>query len=305
MKNILFLILLLGYIGFVPAQAQTNEVYISVAMPSDCLLDGNSKSILKNKLLQILSVEGVASTECGAIIVVPDVNVTNSGTVSGGMRKITFVELCITLTVRNMITNTIFNTIQISAKGEGYSDIEARRSAINKIDPLNASYSRFVAATKSKISDYYKNNTDALIAKANTLASQQQFDEALALLSTYPESLSGYTKVSNAMTSIFQKCQTVYCSQILLSAQAAYSRQNYEEASELVSMIDTQSSCSQQAQELLNLIKKDLDKQYNDAITMEKEKIRSEERIKTAQITAIKDIATAYYQRQTEYVFFW
>lgn len=221
------------------------------------------------------------------------------------MRQILSVELGITVTVRNMITNTVFNTMQIASKGEGYSDNEAKRSAINKIDALNIDYSRFVEATKMKISDYYRNNTVSLITKANTLASQQLFDEALALLSTYPESLPGYTKVSNAMVSIFKKCQTQYCSQILLSAQAAYSKHDYTEAAELVSMIDAQSSCAAQAKALLNSIKKGMDKQYNDIIAMEKEKIRSDERIKSAQIKAIKDIATAYFKRQTEYIFFW
>ena len=77
------------------------------------------------------------------------------------------------------------------------------------------------------------------------------------------------------------------------------------EAAELVSMIDAQSSCAEQAKVLLNSIKKGKDKQYNDINAMEKEKIHLEERIKSAQIKAIKDIANAYFKRQTEYVFFW
>lgn len=303
MRKIFFLLLLLGCSCLI--HAQTDNVYISVAMHSDCTLDSNTKSILKNKLLQILSAKGVAGTECGAVIMVPEINVINSNSINGGMRQIKSIELGITVTVRHLITNTIFNTIQIESKGEGYSDIEAKRSAINKIDVRNADYSKFVEAIKTKISDYYRDNTTALITKANTLASQQMFDEALALLSTYPESLSGYAQVSDAMTSIFKKCQTQYCSQILLSAQAAYSRQAYVEAAELVSMIDAQSSCAAQAKSLLNLIKSDMDKLHDEAVAMEKEKIRSEERIKTAQITAIKDITTAYFKRQTEYVFFW
>ena len=303
MKIMLFLLLLLGYSCLI--QAQTDNVYISVAMPSECTLDSNTKSILKNKLLQILSREGVAGTECGAIIIVPEVNIINSNAVYGGMRQILTVELGITVTVRNIITNTVFNTMQIAYKGEGYSDNEAKLSAINKIDVRNADYSRFVGVTKIKISDYYRNNTAVLINKANTLASQQLFDEALALLSSYPESLPGYTKVSNAMVSIFEKCRTQYCSQILLSAQTAYSKHDYTEAAELISMIDAQSSCAAQAKSLLNSIKTGMDKQYNDIIAMEKERIRSDERIKSAQIKAIKDIATAYFKRQTEYIFFW
>ena len=59
------------------------------------------------------------------------------------------------------------------------------------------------------------------------------------------------------MTSIFKKCQAQYCTQILLSAQAAYSKHDYAEAAELVSMIDGQSSCVEQAKALLNSIKKE------------------------------------------------
>ena len=65
---------------------------------------------------------------------------------------------------------------------------------------------------------------------------------------------------------------------------------DYTEAAELVSMIDAQSSCAAQAKALLNSIKKGMDKQYNDIIAMEKEKIRSDERIKSAQIKAIKTL---------------
>ncbi len=303
MRKICLLLALLVCSCFI--HAQTDNVYIAVAMPSECTLDSNTKSILKNKLLQILSAKGVAGSEWGAIIMVPEVNIVNSNSVYGGMRQILSVELGITITVRNMVTNTVFNTMQIVSKGEGYSDSEAKRSAINRIDALNTNYTRFVEATILKIADYYRNNTGTLITKASTLASQQLFDEALALLSTYPESLPGYTKVADTMTSIFKKCQLQYCSQILLSAQAAYSNYDYAQAAELVSMIDAQSSCAAQAQTLLGSIKKEMDKQYSNQIEMEKEKIRSDERIKSAQITAIKDIAVAYCKRQTEYVFFW
>lgn len=274
-------------------------------MPGDCVLDNNTKSILKNKLLNVVSTQGVAGTECGAIVLVPEIDVVNSAVISGGMRQIMSVELSVTLTVSNMITNTVFNTIQLSTTGEGYSDHEAKRSAIHKMNTSSPECLQFVEGAKSKIVGYYGSNTKAIIAKANTLASQQLFDEALALLATYPESLSGYVEVSDAMTAIFKKCQTRYCSQILLSAQAAYAQRNYVEAADLVAMIDAQSSCAPQAESLLNSIKKSMDRQYDDMVAMEKERTRSAERIRSAQIKAIRDIATAYFQRQTEYVFFW
>lgn len=302
MKYYVVLILLLQ---FACLKSQNSDIYISVAMPSESVLDNNTTTILKNKILSIVSSEGAASTECGAIVAVPEVSVVNSNVISGGMRQITSIELGVSITIRNMITNTVFNTLQISTKGEGYSLQDAKRSAINKIKPMSPEYAQFVRTAKAKIIDYYTTSTSAIIAKANTLASQQLYDEALALLATYPESLLGYENVSSAMTAIFKKCQTQYCSQILMSAQAAYSQHNYEEAAELVAMIDAQSSCARDAQMLLNSIKKSKDKVYNDQLAMEKERMRSNERIRTAEIKAIKDISTAYFKRQTEYIFFW
>lgn len=299
-----FILLLSLLLHVYTIHAQSTNVYISVAMPSNLTLDNNAKSILKNKLLHIISIQGVAGTECGAIIISPEVDVVNSNIIGGGMRQIISVELGIAVTIRNMITNTVFNTIQISVTGEGYSDDEAKRSAINKINVYSPEYVNFVEVAKLKISDYYEINTAAIIAKANTLASQQLFDEALALLATYPEALSNYAQVANTMTSIFRKCQTQYCSQILLSAQAAYSQRNYNEAAELLTMIDAQSSCASQAKALLSTIKKDMDRQYNDMLIIEEKRNKSNERIKSLQIKAVRDIATAYFQRQTEYIFF-
>lgn len=108
-----------------PSMANENDINIAVAMYKDCLLDNNSKSILKNKLQQMLSTEGVSGTEYSSIIMVPEVNVSNSKTISGGMRNISSVELSITITVKHLITNTVFNTYNVSTNGEGYSQKEA------------------------------------------------------------------------------------------------------------------------------------------------------------------------------------
>ncbi len=299
MRYCCFILLLLLHIQGM--YAQSSDIGIAVAMPSECQLDNNTKSILKNKLLRIISSQGVAGIECGAIVIVPDVDVANYNTIGGGMRRITSVELEITVSVRNMITNTIFNATQIHVTGEGYSDIEAKRSAINKINVNSSEYAQFVKESKTKIYDYYDANTSVLLSKAKTLASQQLYDEALALLASYPESLPGYAKISDAMVSIFEQ----YQGQILLSAQAAYSRRDYAEAAELAATISAQSKCAPQAKALLDKINKSEDKLYNDMLAKEREEIQSKERIRLAQIKAIENVATAYFQRQSEYIFFW
>lgn len=298
------------------AYGQSGEIYLSVAMPQNCILDGNSKTILKNKLLGAASANGVAATECSAIVMVPEISVADEGKVEGTMRTIYTRQLDVALTVRNVITNTVFCSMQMTCSGEGYSHDEANRSAIRKIDTNSSRYRSFVENAKKKIVEYYANNTSTLIAKANNLAARQLYDEALALLSTYPESLSGYTQIATAMDAIFKKSQTKYCSEIMQSARAAYAQRDFAMAADIASTINSQSSCAAEAKELLAQIKHDVDKehndevamqreQYRDKVAMEHERIKANEREKTAASQAAAEIAKAYYQRQTQYIYFW
>lgn len=303
MKNSILSLILMLIVATL--QAQNKGIYISIAMPSECTFDNNTKSLLKNKFLPLLSADGIASMEYGAIAMIPEVNTSNSSTIAGGMRNIHSVELNITVTVRNIITNTVFNTLQIACKGEGYTESDAQRSAINRIDLSSPMYTQFIETTKSKIANYYKDNISVIITKANALASQQSYDEALALLSTYPESMPAYGQVAEAMTAIFRKCQSQQCSQILISAKAAYAKRDYETAAELASTVDPQSECVHEATELLKAIRQSTDKEHSELLAAEREKRLSDERIKKAEYKAIADIASAYYQRQTQYVFFW
>ena len=303
MKNIMIILLLATMTVMAYAQTATEQIHISVAMPQQSTLDDNTKTILKNKLLAIASAEGVAATECGALAMVPETTVTNENTVEGGMRNIHTVELQLTVTVRNIITGTVFNTIQIDCKGEGYSKDEACRTAISRIE--TAKYTKTIGIAKDKINAYYQANTAAIIAKANTLAKQQQYDEAMALLASYPESLSGYTQVSAAITAIFRKSQTLYCTQLMQAARSAYAQRDFSTATSILAMVDVSSSCATEAGSLQAAIKHDTDAVYNNKIAIERERLQAKERLATATIQAARDVAVAYCKRQKEYVFFW
>lgn len=283
--------------------AQNSDVFISVAMPTNSILDSNTKTILKNKLLAICTAEGVAATECGAIAMIPDVSILDEKLVEGGMRNIYTTELCITVSVRNVITNTVFNTLSISTKGEGYSKVESLRSAIKKID--ENMYGSFAQATKKKVADYYSSSAAALINKANTLSAQQQYDEAIALLATYPESLAKYPQISTTIQKIYQQYLTQNCEEVMMMARAEYAKRNFERAADLAASVDPTCSCFNSAKSLLASIKKDADIVYQNEFDDRRESLKSKERIATATINAARDVAVAYYKRLPNYIFFW
>lgn len=314
MKKLLSIILMC-YVALA-SYCQSGNVYISVAMPNDCFLENNAKTILKNKLVTMASANGVSATECSSIAFVPEISIQQDNKVEGGMRTIYTRTLSITVTVRNVITNTIFGSFQVTCDGDGYSIADANRAAINRINLQGGHYNTFVEDTKRRIVDFYDKNTSTLVNKAKTLAVQEEYDEALALLSTYPESLKGYTVVAATMKNIFQQSQSKYCKEIMLAARAAYAQRDFEGASEIAASINSQSSCSAEAKQLLAQIKRTNDKEYNDRmafereqyrsqVALEREQIRANERMHSATMNAARDIAKSYYRRQRTFVYYW
>lgn len=301
MKHIFILCLLIFNIQII--KAQNDNIYISVAIPNHSNLNNNTGNILCGKLLGLVSKNGVAATESGALIIQPDVTILNKNTIATGMRNIMSVKIGLTLTVRNIITNTVFNTIDFSINGEGYSENEAMLSAFNKVDFSAPRCEQFITISKEKIRKYYANNTSALITKAKTLAAQRNFDEALALLNTYPSSLEGYKQVSETMIQIYKSYQTLYCSQIMLSAEAALAKHDYEEAANIISTIDAQSSCAARVNKILATINNELRRQHKEQLSLYRQNMKSRERIALATISATKDIAKSYYSRQTKFIF--
>jgi len=138
---------------------------------------------------------------------------------------------------------------------------------------------QFASVSRQKVIEYYLYKTAPLISKAHTLASQQKYKEALALLSSYPESFSGYAQVSEAIKVIYNQYLTQHCEEVMSYARAAYAKRSFEEAADIVSTIDPSCSCFNEAKSLLGSIKQSTDDIYADAKQAELEKIQSEERI--------------------------
>lgn len=299
-RNVVLLLLIFMLCN---AFAQSHDIYLSVAVPQNCILEENCRRALVNKVLSLCTTEGVAAKECGAIVIVPEVNLLDQEVVEGGMRNIYTMEMCINLKVMNVMSGTVFNTLSMSVKGEGYNKVEAERSVIRKLDMSKCS--DFVRITKDKVADYYSHNTKVLIQKAQTLAAQQNYEEALALLASYPEFLSDYSEVSSAIKSIYQRYLTQNCEEVLMLARAEISKRNYDVAANIAASIDPSSSCYNDASEILSLIKSDVDEMYKVDIANERDIRKSQERFAIAEINAARDIAVAYYKRKTTNIFLW
>ena len=72
------------------AQENNIPLDISVAMHSECELDNNSKTLLKNKLLNLANSNNLTVVDYGAVAMIPSVTVLKETVIEGSMKNILF-----------------------------------------------------------------------------------------------------------------------------------------------------------------------------------------------------------------------
>lgn len=281
------------------SQPNTSDVCIGVVCPESLeYFSQSGLSRLSQKMEQIATNNGVAAFYDGAFVMFPKLAVYDIQSVEGGMKKIETLKVDMTINVIQMATKTIIGSIPVVLSGSGYSIEEATSNAISKINARDAKYSTFLSDCKKLIIDYDEKNSKNSILKAKTLASQQRYEEALALLALYPESLPSYSLVSAAIVHIYKDYQKERSAQLVLEAKSAIAIQDYELAADLLAGVDPESPSFKEALKLIEIVKKNVTKEQQDAIDRAWKLYNSEVALEKYRINAAKEVAKAYYSNQ-------
>lgn len=197
----------------------------------------------------------------------------------------------------------MLGSVTLPYRGEGYSDDGAKISAIRNINPADERIRFFISKAKERIVEYYSENLNTLLSKARMLTATQQYGEALMLLRTYPESLSGYNKVAEEIIKVFNEYQRKNCSETLQKARSAFALGNYEEAASLITEIDMPSPCATDAKRLASEIRSSVNAEQNAAMELYKYEQSTAADLEKRRIEAVENIAQAYLQSRTDYVY--
>lgn len=214
---------------------------------------------LQNKLKQVVTKNGLGGSPFNTrFIISANVSVMSKDILPGPPPMHAY-NLDITLYIGDGIEGTVFASETISVKGVGTNENKAYISALKRISPKNADVQAFVKTGKEKIIQYYKDNCDLIIKKANTMADQNQFEQAIYTLSAIPSACEEcYVKAMNAIKPIYKKKIDRDCKQKLQKAtgiwNAAQDMAAAEEAGAMLASIDPDASCAGQARTLSNKI---------------------------------------------------
>jgi len=271
-------------------QAQTKNVpsaiALSVMVPEGINgLPDAAKTLLSNKLKQVATANGIAAKEgFGRFFVTAVPAVTTKDIVSGPPQQIA-QNMEITFYIADYFDQKIFASTSISSKGVGTNDAKAYLDALKNANTNSPQLKAFVETGKQKIIDYYIAQCDNIIKKANSLAGQKNFEEAIYLLTSIPEAVPDcYDKALNATRIIFQQYIDYLCDINLAHAKSAWiAEQNSagaQKAGEYLRFIYPEARCYSEAEIIYKEIKdKILDdwkfvmKIYQDDVDLESQRI--------------------------------
>ena len=266
-----------------------------------------ARSILANKLNQIVTQNGMGGAANNErFIITANVNVISKD-LTATAPPMTALVLEVTLYIGDGFVGTKFSSTSISVKGVGESETKAYISALKGISPTNSNIQSFVGNGKSKIIEYYNSKCDFIIKEAQTLVSQNNFEEAIFKLTSVPEVCKEcYDKCMDAVGPIYQKQIDRECKSKLMEANTAWNaaQDSYgaDIAGGILAQIDPNASCYKEALALSNKIAQRIKEIDQRDWKLQLKEQQDNVDIQKATIKAIRDIGVAYGNGQPKTV---
>ena len=267
--------------------AQTEYLPISVyASDNSESFPQGAKAMIENKLTQLLTRNGIAGLDyMGQFVLTVTTTPLDKDIIAGPPMKIS-EKMEMNLYIVDAYAKTIFSSTSFTVRGLGETENKCYLNAISRMPLQTPQIAQFIQEGKEKIIGYYDHEGEALIKKAQYLAKQKKYDEALFWVALIPQQSKHYDAALAAGQAIYQQYINNECNVNLAAARQAWAaHQNAngaEAAGEFLAKILPDAACYGDAMALYKEIKgKVLDdwkfemKQYQDGVDLEKQRIEA------------------------------
>lgn len=249
-------------------------VAVTPVVPDGLDLPDYAKKALEHKLIQITTQNGFGSI-FGEIALTANV-ITTDKQVTGTIPAQYVVSLEVSLIVVNVLEGTIINEIAVPLKGIDKAENRAITMAFNNLNPRSPAIRNFMNQCRKKIIDYYTTRIPALTAKAKSLADRTEYDQALAVLASVPESVDEYPAIADQMVAIYMKKIDKDGTAFLQNAKAKLAQHDLEGALNELIRIDPSSNCFAKATEMIDAIKQEADEKEKAELEREMQQLEAE-----------------------------
>ena len=252
-----------------------------------------ARAMVENKLTQLLTRNGIAGIDySGQFLLTVTTTPLDKDVIAGPPSKIA-EKMEMNLYIVDAYAKTIFSSTSLTVRGLGETENKCYLNAISRMPLQTPEIAKFVQDGKEKIIGYYDHEGEALIKKAQFLAKEKKYDEALYYVVLIPQQSKHYDAALAAGLDIYQQRLDNECNINLAAARkewaAAQNAEGAAAAGEYLAKILPDAGCYDDAMSLYKEIKgKVLDdwkfemKQYQDGVDLEKQRIEASRAIGVA-----------------------
>ncbi|MFR9650776.1 MAG: hypothetical protein SNG35_01975 [Rikenellaceae bacterium] len=216
-------------------------VSITPVLGSEIQLPEQGKKMLSQKLTQITTQNGFGATHGGGIVLTANVVVMNSQA-TATVPPMIAVEAELSLVLLNISEKIIIDELTIPLRGIDSNKDRALIKAINTLSPRSTEVRRFMTNCRTKVLDYYTTRVPIIIANANSLVERREYDQAMAILATIPNTVDEYPVIADMMVEIYIKRLDITATDIINRAQLMESRGEFNNAMEALLRVDQSST---------------------------------------------------------------
>ena len=253
-----FILLCLLFSGItidsISAQNQSRKITLT-PMVSDVLeLPAAAKNTLQQKLTQMSLQNGVANRD-GDFILTANYAIVEEMMAPTDVAQYV-VKLDVMFYVVNLAEGLMVAENTYTVKGYGSSKDKAFLKAFSQINPRSNEALQLINTAEENIISYYTERTDGLMLKANSLANQGQYAEALSILNPIPDCVPRYNDILELQDKLFVKWIDSKAEVYLTEAKRSIALGEYENAYNAILSVNPLSTKFVEAQKLSDDIDK-------------------------------------------------
>ena len=300
MKRLSILFLFIGIVLVSFAQNK-GSVSIHATVVDDAIPAEAAKNIL-TKMQRMLTSCNIIDNGADRFVLTVRVNITSKDVAPTTPARIS-EKMEITFLVGDIVDNKLYESFTIESSGIGITEAKAFISAFQRINVNNQEIKAMLERAQAKIVDYYVNHCDDILAKVNTLSSQQKYDEAMFYLMGIPDVCSDcYKRCHSIAASIYDQKLTADGKVLLNKARNEWlAGQDYAAANrvaDILVQINPQSSVYAEAMKLQNSISAKLQADEQRAWQLKMKKVEEGQKTARSVIDCVRSIGVAWASHQ-------
>lgn len=223
-------------------------------------LDIAQKSKLQAKILTLVTSNGISGVDSKSTFAInTNIHVYDESVVEG-LRNLIVVSTELNLIITQPSKGTVFSSYNLNIKGTGFNKFDALNNAISQINANDTKVIQFLDEGKKKIYSYYASKCDIILAESDKYMKLGQYDKSLAILLSFPTEVHPcYNKIKLKTIEVYKKYQSNHCESQLIAAKSYIAGKQFLKALSIISTIDPNSGCYNEAKSLVNVTEAKLD----------------------------------------------